>query len=282
MCLNPRFARLLELKDGKRQISFKVDSVDIDFHNYDITLPCGKCPECLVEYSKEWAFRIMCEHEYHEESCFITLTYAEDPVSVSKDECQRFLKRLRFKLHPLKIKYFICGEYGSQGKRPHYHAIIFGWKPKDLTFVRKTKKGSVIFTSKVLEKLWNKGFVSVGDVSLYDAFYSAKYMQKLNDQLPGVEKPFVLMSKGLGYQYMVDHAEELQQSDEIWFSGDKYHIPRYFMRKAEAELGLDFSYVKAMRQKKRELIYFNQEALDEKIEKYESWFGKKVVIYEGE
>lgn len=280
MCLNPRYARIIEKSDGSKVIKFKVDNYDLDIGNYDVTIPCGKCPECLVEYSKEWAFRIMCEAEYHVESCFVTLTYAVNPTSLVKSDLQKFLKRLRRKLEPLRIKFFACGEYGSHGKRPHYHAIIFGWKPKDLTFVKKTKKGSIVFTSKMLEDIWSYGFVSVGDISLYDAFYCAKYMQKLNDVPEDFVQPFTTMSKGLGFQYMVDNAEVLQETDQIWFNGDKFHIPRYFMRKAESELGLDFSYVKAMRQRKRELIYFNQQALDEKIEKYESWFGKKVVTYE--
>jgi hypothetical protein len=39
---------------------------------------------------------------------------------------QKFMKRLRDRIKPLKIRFFHCGEYGDKTRRPHYHALIFG------------------------------------------------------------------------------------------------------------------------------------------------------------
>ena len=101
----------------------------------DHWLPCGKCLDCKLDYGRQWAIRCLHEKKMHERSCFITLTYDNNnlpnPPTVAKEELQKFFKRLRKKLVKEKIRYFACGEYGSQNFRPHYHAIIFGYMPSD-------------------------------------------------------------------------------------------------------------------------------------------------------
>ena len=67
-------------------------------------LPCGQCVGCRLNYSRQWATRIMHEAQMHETSCFITLTFnpeslnnREVPSSLDVREFQRFMKRLRKK-----------------------------------------------------------------------------------------------------------------------------------------------------------------------------------------
>lgn len=79
--------------------------------------PCGKCVECKEQYSTEWAFRCMLEASKHEQNCFITLTYNDANLpkeGVCKRSAQLFMKRLRKSIEPLKVRYFLCGEYGAK------------------------------------------------------------------------------------------------------------------------------------------------------------------------
>ena len=45
-----------------------------------VTIPCGKCTGCRLDYSRQWANRCMLELLYHKESWFLTLTYDDDHV----------------------------------------------------------------------------------------------------------------------------------------------------------------------------------------------------------
>jgi hypothetical protein len=48
---------------------------------------------------------------------------------------------LRKKISPLKIRFFHCGEYGDKTRRPHYHALIFGYGFPDKKLFKKQKSG---------------------------------------------------------------------------------------------------------------------------------------------
>lgn len=101
-----------------------------------VPVPCGKCPPCLQRRTAEWCFRIFQESKTHLSASFITLTYEKPPITpngfmtLHTPDFQKFMKRLR-KLHPrgTRIKYYAVGEYGTERKRPHYHAILFGHIP---------------------------------------------------------------------------------------------------------------------------------------------------------
>ena len=88
-----------------------------------------------------------------------------------------FFKRLRTK-YGNGIRYYACGEYGPKGKRPHYHAIIFGWKPKDLKYFKENETGDIVYKSKELMKIWGKGFTTIGEANFKSAGYVARYVQK--------------------------------------------------------------------------------------------------------
>ena len=96
-----------------------------------LQVACGKCPACRVRRSSDWTLRLSHEYSLHEhKGIFLTLTYDDKHIptfqSVIKKDLQDFIKRLRKKIYPRKIKYFACGEYGSKNNRPHYHLILFG------------------------------------------------------------------------------------------------------------------------------------------------------------
>ena len=55
---------------------------------------------------------------------------------LSKEDLQKFLKRLRFQISKLfdeEIRYFACGEYGPKTFRPHYHILLYFNEPGLLT-----------------------------------------------------------------------------------------------------------------------------------------------------
>lgn len=237
-----------------------------------LVVPCGKCLECVRSASVEWAFRILDECSLYEHNCFITLTYNNDnlpdDLSVHKGEHQRFMKRLRKALAPLKIRFFVSGEYGKKLMRPHYHYIIFNWFPDDAVFFKFDKKGTKLFRSKLLETVWTKGFSSVGEVTYDTALYAAKYLQKFQFQNSTREflwqssehsyesvqilPPFVLMSNrpGIGYNKVYDVN---LNTDRIYYRGRYTKIPRYYLKVMERD-GIYLDDFKARRKARAELM----------------------------
>lgn len=178
-------------------------------------VPCGKCINCRLAYSRRWADRIVLESMYHEESWFVTLTYNDffvpeskfiddntgeviSHLSLYKRDVQLFLKRLREMLD-YPIRFFCAGEYGSKTLRPHYHLIIFGLKLKNLNYEdgksdlynpRRGQSGYDLFQSRLLERAWSKvlfdrvwpiGHVSVAPCNWQTAAYVARYVTKKLD-----------------------------------------------------------------------------------------------------
>ena len=107
-------------------------------------LPCGKCISCRLEYARQWAQRCVHEASMFENNSFITLTYSEENLISDKliyKDFQDFMKRLRSKNPHLEIGVFVTGEYGDQRKRPHWHALLFNYRPHDLTLKYTSDRG---------------------------------------------------------------------------------------------------------------------------------------------
>lgn len=149
-----------------------------------LKLPCGQCIGCRLERSRQWAMRCTHEASQHENNCFITLTYNPENLppdgGLIKEDFQKFIRSLR-KRSGKRIRYYHCGEYGDRNNRPHYHAILFGYNFDDWTYLFDSPSGEPIYTSPKLEKVWNKGFVTIGTVNFQSAGYVARYcMKKIN------------------------------------------------------------------------------------------------------
>ena len=87
--------------------------------------------------------RIMHEaSNYGLSNSFITLTYNDNnlphDLSLNHSHFQKFFKRLRKSLPFKTVRYYMCGEYGDEFKRPHYHACIFNHDFPDREIVGKT------------------------------------------------------------------------------------------------------------------------------------------------
>lgn len=124
-----------------------------------------------------------CVHEasLYDQNSFITLTYAkeikQDWCSLDYRDVQLWLKRLRKSEPNKKIRFYMCGEYGENFGRPHYHVILFNHDFNDKYPIRLLERNSnhKIYRSPKLEELWPHGFSSIGAVTFESAAYVARY-----------------------------------------------------------------------------------------------------------
>lgn len=239
-CYSPLPA-VLVVRGGRRSISFDRKAL-----GQGLSLPCGRCIGCRLERARQWAVRILHESKMHDESSFITLTYDDKHLpkvhgraTLSVEDCQLFLKRLRKHLEPKRVRFFLCGEYGEDFGRPHYHAIIFGEGFSDK--VSLVNNGEYTrWTSEKLSELWGKGRTEVGEVSFDSAVYVANYATKKINGKPakahykGRKPEFLLMSRGgkngrgIGYGFIDKFGTEVWANDEIIVRGQTARPPRYY------------------------------------------------------
>lgn len=197
-----------------------------------IPVPCGRCVACVKRKISEWSFRLMQQDRVSTSAYFVTLTYdnAHVPITknkfmtVNKKHLQDFFKRLRY-YSPVdsKIKYYAASEYGSETKRPHYHVILFNALPEHIDLA------------------WTMGAIHYGTVSAASVGYSLKYISKKatkkvharDDRVP----EFALMSKKLGSNYLTPQMVKWHESDmynRMYIpieQGKKISMPRYYKDK---------------------------------------------------
>lgn len=203
-----------------------------------MNVPCGKCPECLESKRHSWVIRIMEELKASDFATFLTLTYDEDHVPkdkegnliLDKSELQRYLKRVRAEMKVLlkqmptikkNISYYAVGEYGTEGRRPHYHAILFNALNVVLDKQWRDKEGNPI------------GTVQNDHVSEASISYVAKYLINPNDEISGVPS-FAIMSKGIGKDFLSSsgtHHKRNMQGFVLREGGYKSNLPRYYRDK---------------------------------------------------
>lgn len=190
-------------------------------------VPCGKCAQCAKDKINSWYFRIQQEVKISSSVHFVTLTYDENNVptingkkTLVKRDCQLFIKRLR-EYEKNEIRYYLVGEYGTNTKRPHYHAIMFN-----------------IADPKNIEKAWGKGFTFSPplDKKGHEIRYVLKYIQKEKTKRNEVEPEFSLMSKGIGKNYLTKemvkyHLQSVEKSYVTGKDGNKLPMPKYYKEK---------------------------------------------------
>jgi len=260
-CYRPLTAYFREPRSGdeKGAISFSPSR-----GSRQVELPCGCCFGCRSSRALEWAVRCVHESKLHELSIFVTLTYDDDHVppggSLCKRDVQLFLKKLRKKHAPAKLRYFVAGEYGDTTLRPHYHALLFGIDFPDKVRVRGDGDRAE-YRSDTLDEIWSNGSCIFGSVTSDSAAYTAGYVYKKQagvafyDRLDPetgevwkLEAPFALMSRkpGLGAGWYRRFSSDYFPSDEVIFNGAKVKVPRYYQKLAERD-GLDLAEVRKKR-----------------------------------
>ena len=210
------------------------------------SIPCGKCPSCIKAYRMQWSLRCEAEAKCHDISCFITLTYdsVHNPGVLVKDHLRKFIKDLRNR--GLRFRYFGCGEVASQ---PHYHIILFGYMPEDISPICKSKTGFYLYKSKFIENIWKKGLCTVQEFDSAVAGYVAGYVDKKIDDNTG----FLMMSNkpGIGHDYYIKNVMKLYEHDRyIAKNGFVAPLPRYADRVADSFF-YDIEPVKEKRRQKQ-------------------------------
>lgn len=216
--------------------------VKIPGYNERLRVRCGHCISCKLQRSLEWSVRLELESQYWSNLSFVTLTYADEYLPVQywsskiwdeenqeemvpystlfKRDLQLFFKRLRKSAElesrwfpksgkSASLRYFAVGEYGTRGtKRPHYHLILFGY-------------GQEKAEQELIASCWGKGFTDVRPFFPETCVYVAGYVQKKlyggQDELSFRNPEFLLCSKFLGLEWLLDH--------KYMFDDDHCYIP---------------------------------------------------------
>lgn len=233
-----------------------------------IDLPCGRCIGCRLERSRQWATRIIHEAKSNDFNSFVTLTYSAEHLprrgSLDYSDFQRFMKRTR-KHYGQKIRYYVCGEYGEQLERPHFHACLFGI---DFSHDRVlwSNRGFRLYRSPTLEKLWPFGYSTIGELNFETAAYTARYvMKKVTGDMakshyeridPDTGEIYQLtpefnkmsLKPGIGSKFIESYMGDVYPHDYLIVNGVKTKPPRYYDKKFEAHDPDAFDNLKADRQ----------------------------------
>lgn len=218
-----------------------------------IEIPCGKCIGCRLAYSKEWANRCVLEAKQWKHNYSVTLTYDTEHLpngpktehiidydtgeligktgaTLNPRDVQLFLKRLRKKFGK-DIRFFMCGEYGDQRQRPHYHMILFNLELQDVELIGKNKANNPIWKSRTIDQLWGKGLTVIGNVDWEFCAYTARYIMKKQKgpdaedfyKEQGLVPEFVRMSRrpGIAAKYYEEHKEDIYKADKMYLENRK-------------------------------------------------------------
>lgn len=243
-------------------------------------LPCGQCIGCRLEYSRQWAVRMMHEASMHHSNIFLTLTLDDVHLprdwSLDKKLWQDFFKRLR-KRFGSGPRYFHCGEYGELRGRPHYHACIFNLEVPDKQYL--CKRGDYpVYTSKIFSELWKFGLHEIGEFTFDSAAYVARYVvdkvrgERLSVQSDPFESPYVHMdpetgevfireqeyvtmsrNPGIGSTWFDKYRKDVYPDDFVLVRGRKCKPPKYYKAKFEAlDVNKSFELAQARRDAAKE------------------------------
>lgn len=253
-CHNPRFATqdeygLVTLKHSRLQAV-------LDDGEY-LELSCQSCGDCRGRRVRDKAIRSYHESLLHwraagrarvSNNCFITLTYNDSTLpphsSLRHSDWQNFAKKVRRDLGP--FRYLMCGEYGGQTHRPHYHACIFGMDFHSDRKVWKQTEKSIEWRSPTLEEMWPHGFSSLAPLNFATASYVAGYiMKKLRTSnfseahaiYGKTAKPIFVKKEeytqaskrpGLGADFFKKYWHEIYPRDRVRIEGKEYIPPKFY------------------------------------------------------
>lgn len=217
-----------------------------------LTVPCGKCVDCRLSYARDWSVR--CMHELQMSAnggVFVTLTYDDEhlPVdhSLHYEDFQLFMHKMRNRFPDLR--FFMCGEYGDNYGRPHYHAILFNCIFDDLIFHRVEGKIR-LYRSPQLQEIWGNGFCSVGAVTRHSCAYVARYsLKKITGKAAGAAYQYVLpdgevvdrvppfskqsLKPGIGASWFFRFHKDVFPVDNVVLDGKVFPVPRYYRKLQE-------------------------------------------------
>ena len=230
------------------------------------------------------------EAQMHSQNCTLTLTYNNDNIprngSLDPKDHQRFIKRLR-KKHG-SLRYFHCGEYGEDSKRPHYHTVLFGLDFLDKYPCGTSRSGLPLYASDSLNNIWGNGFAYIGTLTFQSAQYAAKYTTKimnvskasseqdyerwreqnsrvnpLTGEIVQVEPEYATMSTkpGIGRKWYEKYRDDVYPEDFVVLNNRKFMPPRIYDRWLEEDDPEKYAEIKSARVGNRNLLDGTDERL---------------------
>jgi len=218
---------------------------------------CGQCMPCRINKQRVWAHRLELEATQHVHNCFLTLTYDDENLpkdgSLDAKALQDFIKRLRRRYEPLRIRYFACGEYGDLSWRPHYHAVLFGFPTCVNLQTEYRKDGGIKCCGhcRKVEEIWGMGRVQLARAEPQSLRYVCGYVtkkmtQRTDPRLHGKVPEFSRMSlkPGIGHSAMETISDNLPSSvslmpiSSISYGNTPRPLGRYLTRKLNTLRGL--------------------------------------------
>lgn len=201
----------------------------------------------------------------HLENRFVTLTYRDEKLPEANGlryrDVQLFLKKVRragdfFRYGPQSgVRFFCAAEYGSKRHRPHYHLLLYNFRPQD-----EVRWHNGARFSRALEEMWSHGTVDIGDVEAGSCAYVAGYAGKkgygknlaryevvntVTGEVTEKRREFCHMSKGIGAAVYEKYPSDFFPADHAVIDGQKYAVPRYFyekLRKSNPDLAEEISF----------------------------------------
>lgn len=165
------------------------------------------------------------------------------------------------------VRFYMCGEYGEQLGRPHYHYALFGEDfREDRREWRKSPSGAQLYRSETLEKLWPHGNAEIGELTFESAAYIARYIMKKitgdkadehykrmdpeTGEFYWLPPEFNVMSRrpGIGAEWMKRYRTDVYPHDHVYMNGRKMKPPRYYDKLLTLVDAYAFEEIQAARQ----------------------------------
>lgn len=172
-------------------------------------------------------------------------------LGATKNRGNKFPRTRKNKLHyqHTHISYYMCGEYGEQTKRAHYHACIFGYQFPDAKFWRTAAKNTRLYTSEILNNLWGNGHTTIGEVTFESAAYVARYIMKkitgdladkhyenidnetgeITKKTPEYNK--MSLKPGIGMHWLERYAADVYPEGRVVVRNHQSKSPKYYDKK---------------------------------------------------
>lgn len=209
----------------------------------------------------------MLEAACHSDNSFVTLTYTDEHLprlsekyehspTLDPRHLQSFLKLLRAKTEPLRLRYYGVGEYGDVSQRPHYHLAIFNYPTCLHGMSRYSRtRTSCCHRCDLIRDTWGKGQVYLGQLTTDSAHYVAGYVTKKltnkdDPKLLGRYPEFGRMSlkPGIGADFVPEIASTLLQHNletkiadvpvALRHGSRELPLGRYLRRKLREQIGM--------------------------------------------
>ena len=265
LCTSPR---TVGFHDDGKTICWSPKNYSKQYSTFQ--LACGKCIACRLDHARQISIRCVHEAQMHQNNSFVTLTYSDEKLTSQRlvyKDFQDFVKRLRNNIHQQtldrmfpelpqdeqrklwgslpkerkkeisgqnKISIFVAGEYGDKTKRPHWHAIIFNWRPTDQIHKYTNHGGDKVFSSEILDRLWQNGIGEIGEVTLQSAGYCARYAAKKLVHGPDKSHDFNPIARfsskhAIGKSWLEKYyADVFTHGYVVLQDGSQAKIPRYY------------------------------------------------------